>query len=109
MADIVEEVAKATQLTRPESRVVVDRILESLAEDLSRGERYEIRNFGTFKTRIVSGKVGRHLATGVSVALPPMRKVIFKPGRAFPLVELEAEQPVPIEPDGGIKETTTGA
>jgi len=88
LTDIVDEIARATRLTRPESRVVADRILDAIAEGLSRGEDLEIRNFGTFKTRVVSGKVGRHLSTGATVILPPMRKVSFKAGKTLQPVRM---------------------
>jgi nucleoid DNA-binding protein len=81
LSDIVDGIAKAVKLTRPESRVVADRILDAIADGLSRGEDFEIRNFGTFRTRVVSGKVGRHLTTGAMVILPPTRKVSFKAGK----------------------------
>ncbi len=97
LTDIVDEIARATRLTRPESRVVADRILDAIAEGLSRGEDLEIRNFGTFKTRVVSGKVGRHLSTGATVILPPMRKVSFKAGKTLQPVRMTdpPRRPVP--------------
>ena len=89
IGDIVRDIARATKLTLPESRVVVGRILDSIVEGLGQGEDYEIRNFGTFRSRVVSGKVGRHMATGISVALPPMRKVSFKVGKFLKPVTAE--------------------
>lgn len=88
IGDIAREIAKATKLTLPESKVVCDRVLDALADGMSRGENFEIRNFGTFKTRVVSGKVGRHLSTGTTVALPPMRKVSFRAGKFLRPIEL---------------------
>lgn len=95
LSDIVEGIAKATRLTRPESRVVADRILDFLASGLARGEDFEIRHFGTFRTRVVSGKVGRHLATGATVILPPMRKVSFRAGKFLKPVVAPADELVP--------------
>lgn len=50
-ADLVEEVAKVTDLPRKESEVVVETIFESIIRALQTGDKIEIRGFGSFRTR----------------------------------------------------------
>ena len=81
LQDIVLEVSKTTKLALPDARVVVEKLLSTLEEGLLRGGRIEIRDFGVFQTKIVSGKKGRDLSRNLSMVLPDYRKVSFKAGK----------------------------
>lgn len=90
-ADLVRKVAEAADLNLKESEVVVDRLFSAITEILQKGERLELRGFGTFGVRRVKAKVGRNLATGEPVPIPPYNKPYFKPGidlKPWPLGEL---------------------
>jgi DNA-binding protein HU-beta len=81
LQDIVRKVAKATKLALPDGRVVVRRILSTMEEGLLSGQRIEIRDFGVFQTKIVSGKKGRDMTRNLSMTLSSYKKVSFKPGK----------------------------
>ncbi len=81
LQDIVREVAKTTKLALPDARVVVKRLLSTLEEGLISGQRIEIRDFGVFQTKIVSGKKGRDLSRNLPISLSSYNKVSFKPGK----------------------------
>jgi nucleoid DNA-binding protein len=81
LQDIVDAVAKTTKLARPEAQVVVRRIVKVLVNGLISGQRIEIRNFGVFQTKTVSGRMGRDLNRNLAIALPPYQKVSFKAGK----------------------------
>jgi nucleoid DNA-binding protein len=81
LQDLVRDVAKATQLTLPDAQVVVKKILSSMEEALVAGDRIEIRDFGVFQTKVVSGKKGRDIKNRRTIALPDYRKVSFKAGK----------------------------
>lgn len=90
-ADLVRKVAEAADLNLKESEVVVDRLFSAITEILQKGERLELRGFGTFGVRRVKAKVGRNLATGEPVPIPPYNKPYFKPGidlKPWPLAEI---------------------
>ena len=48
-ADLVEEVAKVTELTRKDSEVIVDTLFESVIKALRVGDKLEVRGFGSFQ------------------------------------------------------------
>ncbi len=56
-ADIINEVALATGLTKVETEAVLEGLINSIILSLSRGERVDIRGFGSF---LVSKKPARN-------------------------------------------------
>jgi integration host factor subunit beta len=58
-------------------------LLEQLSEALARGERIEIRGFGSFSLHFRSPRVGRNPKTGAPVAVAGKYVPHFKPGKAL--------------------------
>jgi nucleoid DNA-binding protein len=81
LQDLVRDVSKAANLALPDAQVVVKRVLSTLEEGLISGQRIEIRNFGVFQTKTVSGKKGRDILNNRSMYLPDYKKVSFKAGK----------------------------
>jgi integration host factor subunit beta len=49
-ADLIEEVLKVAELPRKESETIVETIFESIIDALQKGDKIEIRGFGSFRT-----------------------------------------------------------
>ncbi|HEY6129970.1 MAG TPA: HU family DNA-binding protein [Candidatus Acidoferrum sp.] len=80
-ADLIEEVLKITELPRKESETIVETIFDSIIEAIQKGEKIEIRGFGSFRTRQRKGRVGRNPKTGEKVEVPAKRIPFFKPSK----------------------------
>jgi integration host factor subunit beta len=80
-ADLVEEVERATDLSRKESEAVVETIFESIIGALQGDDKIEIRGFGSFRTRQRRGRTGRNPKTGAKVEVPPKKIPFFKPSK----------------------------
>ena len=80
-ADLIEEVLRVTELPRKESETIVETIFESIIEALQKGDKIEIRGFGSFRTRQRRGRVGRSPKTGAKVEVPPKKIPFFKPSK----------------------------
>ena len=80
-ADLVEEVAKVTELTRKDSEVIVDTMFESVIKALKAGDKLEVRGFGSFRVRQRNARVGRNPKTGEKVEVPAKRVPYFKPSK----------------------------
>ena len=80
-ADLIEEVLKVTELPRKESETIVETIFDSIIEAIQKGEKIEIRGFGSFRTRQRRGRVGRNPKTGEKVEVPAKRIPFFKPSK----------------------------
>ena len=80
-ADLIEEVLKVTELPRKESETIVETIFDSIILAIQKGEKIEIRGFGSFRTRERKGRVGRNPKTGEKVEVPAKRIPFFKPSK----------------------------
>jgi len=80
-ADLIEEVLKVTELPRKESETIVETIFDSIILAIQKGEKIEIRGFGSFRTRERKGRVGRNPKTGEKVEVPAKRVPYFKPSK----------------------------
>ena len=80
-ADLIEEVLRVTELPRKESETIVETIFESIIEALQKGDKIEIRGFGSFRTRQRRGRTGRNPTTGAKVEVPPKKIPFFKPSK----------------------------
>jgi len=80
-ADLIEEVLRITVLPRKESETIVETIFDSIIESIQKGDKIEIRGFGSFRTRQRRGRVGRNPKTGEKVEVPPKKIPFFKPSK----------------------------
>ncbi|MDI9611970.1 MAG: integration host factor subunit beta [Acidobacteriota bacterium] len=80
-AELVEEVAKEAELTKKDAEVIVQTVLDSITESLQRGEKVELRGFGSFRIRHRASRQGRNPKTGSSVIVPAKKVPYFKPGK----------------------------
>lgn len=80
-ADLVEEVARRSDLSRKEAEEVVTTVLGCLVESISSGEKIEVRGFGSFRLRGRGPRKGRNPKTGELVDVPAKRVAYFRPGK----------------------------
>src|SRR5579862_359471 len=107
-ADLIEEVARITEVTRRDSEVIVETIFDSIVHSLRAGDKIEIRGFGSFRTRQRNSRIGRNPKTGARVEVPAKRIPFFKPSKEMkdlvngvPAVEAPASGPSETAPAGG--------
>lgn len=93
-ADLVEEVARATDLTKKQAEAVVESVFGGIIASLQAGEKIELRGFGSFKLRERGARVARNpKRSGVKVMVPPKRVPYFKPGKRLKeLLNVQAEE-----------------
>jgi len=80
-AELVEEVAKESDLTKKDAEVIVQTVLDSITDALQGGEGVELRGFGSFRIRSRSPRQGRNPKTGSDVSVPAKKVPHFKPGK----------------------------
>jgi integration host factor subunit beta len=80
-AELVDEVSKASELTRKHSEVIVDAVFTSIMAALHQGDKIELRGFGSFRVRRRDSRTGRNPKTGAGVVVPAKRVPHFKPGK----------------------------
>lgn len=80
-AELVEEVARAAELNKRDAEVIVETVFDSIITALHKGEKVELRGFGSFRTRERGPRRGRNPKTGEPVDVPAKRVPYFKPGK----------------------------
>jgi integration host factor subunit beta len=80
-AELIEEVSKVVEMTRKDSETIVETIFDSIVNSLHKGDKIEIRGFGSFRTRQRQPRVGRNPKTGSRVEVPSKRIPFFKPSK----------------------------
>ena len=72
---------RSSQLSQRNVEKVVGAILEEIISAIARGDRVELRGFGTFSATVRSARVGRNPKTGTDLAVPTKVKPHFKAGK----------------------------
>jgi integration host factor subunit beta len=81
-SDLVQTLSeKISTLTKKECEVIVDTVFQNMRAALHRGEKIEIRGFGSFTVRVRRAKEGRNPKTGEKVSIPQKRIPFFKVGK----------------------------
>ncbi len=80
-AELVDRVSETSDLTRKHSEVIVDAVFSSIMEALQKGDKIELRGFGSFRLRRRESRSGRNPKTGAGVLVPAKAVPSFKPGK----------------------------
>lgn len=92
-AELVEEVARAAELNKRDAEVIVETVFDSIISTLHKGEKVELRGFGSFRTRERGPRRGRNPKTGQPVDVPAKRVPYFKPGKELKEYFTEGDEP----------------
>ena len=104
---LIEDVARQTQhISKKDTEVVVNTIFDSMIEALKRGDRIEIRGFGSFQVKVREAREGRNPKTGEPVHISAKRSPFFKVGKE--LKEMVDRAPDPLPDDRDEQEQATG-
>lgn len=81
-SELIERIAlRLDQLPVKDVELAVKVMLDTMSTVLARGERIEIRGFGSFSLHYRAPRTGRNPKTGDSVALAGKYVPHFKPGK----------------------------
>lgn len=77
-ANIVDTVAKSTGLTKVDTKSVLEGVLSSVVDALSKGHKVEIRGFGVFHSKKRKAKLARNPKTGKLIPIAERYVPAFK-------------------------------
>jgi integration host factor subunit beta len=80
-SQLIEALAKAENLTVKKAEIVINTLFGSVEEALVRGDRVEIRGFGSFKVKGYDGYQGRNPKTGEIIDVGHKKLPFFKVGK----------------------------
>ena len=82
-AELVDRVAKKTQLTKKDVSAAVDALFETIQEALQAGEKVQVIGFGNFEVRERAARKGRNPQSGEEIQIEASKVPAFKAGKAL--------------------------
>ncbi|HAT55384.1 MAG: HU family DNA-binding protein [Furfurilactobacillus sp.] len=82
-AQLVNDVAAATGLTKKSATEAVDAVFDSVQKSLAKGDKVQLIGFGNFEVRSRAARKGRNPQTGQEIEIPASKVPAFKPGKAL--------------------------
>ncbi|MFQ5427724.1 MAG: integration host factor subunit beta [Thermodesulfobacteriota bacterium] len=81
-SELIERVsAEVKTFSKKDVEIIVDSLFQSMSDSLSRGEKVEIRGFGSFKIKERDGRQGRNPKSGENIYIEAKRVPFFKAGK----------------------------
>lgn len=81
-SDLVEILSEQLKtLSKKEVDLIVDTIFNKMTESLGKGDRIEIRGFGSFEVRVREARQGRNPKSGDKVFVNTRKVPFFKVGK----------------------------
>ncbi|MGB9767435.1 HU family DNA-binding protein [Dictyoglomus sp.] len=80
-AEFIAKVAEKAKITKKEATKVVNAVLETIAEALSKGDTVQFVGFGTFSVRKRAAREGRNPRTQQPIKIPATKVPVFRPGK----------------------------
>ena len=81
--DISEALYRDVGLSKHESALMLETVLEHISNALTDGEIVKISSFGTFTSRQKRERIGRNPKTGVTATINARRVISFKPSKSM--------------------------
>ena len=82
-AELVDRVAKKTQLTKKDVSAAVDALFETIQEALQAGEKVQVIGFSNFEVRERAARKGRNPQSGEEIQIEASKVPAFKAGKAL--------------------------
>ncbi|MBF0384132.1 MAG: integration host factor subunit beta [Magnetococcales bacterium] len=80
-SELIKKLADQTGMQNEVAAIMVDTVLEEITASLERGQRVELRGFGSFGLKDRKAREGRNPKTGEAVTIPAKRVSFFKAGK----------------------------
>ena len=78
--ELVNAIAEKAQLTKVQAKAALEAALEAVAEDLAKGEKVALIDFGTLSVVEKGERTGINPATKAKITIPAKKVIKFKAG-----------------------------
>ncbi len=79
--NLIDQVTETTECTKTDAEQIVEAVLGQIAEALTKGEKIDLRGFGTFQVSGKKERQGRNPRTGEALTIAARKVVVFKPSK----------------------------
>jgi DNA-binding protein HU-beta len=80
-SNLIDHVAEATQGTKKETEHIVDAVIAGITDALMKGEKVDLRGFGSFQVSAKKERQGRNPRTGETMTIAARKVAVFKPSK----------------------------
>lgn len=77
-AELVEIISQETGVSKKDTGLIVNLIMDNISQALVSGDKVELRGFGSFKVKTRRARLARNPRTGAAVNVPAKRVPFFK-------------------------------
>lgn len=81
--DVVTRVAEKTELNKKDAEKVLNAFIDTVSEELAKGEKVALVGFGTFEVVERAERQGRNPKTGGTITIAASKAPKFKAGKAL--------------------------
>ena len=81
--ELIERIAEETGVTRTDTKLMVNRIIKTISDELAEGGTIRLSELGTFSVTIVEAHEHYNALLGGKVLCPEQRKIRFKSSKAL--------------------------
>jgi len=86
-AELINQVAQKLGLSKGKASIAVNTVFNSITEAMIKGDKVELRGFGSFTVRERDPRQGRNPKTGETVKVPPKKVPFFKAGKDLKIID----------------------
>lgn len=79
--ELSKEISQKSGLSQKEALKYIDLITETIVKSMEKGEKVEIRGFGSFVVKNYGAREGRNPKSGEKIQIPAKKLPTFKPGK----------------------------
>ncbi|MEP6539582.1 MAG: HU family DNA-binding protein [Bryobacteraceae bacterium] len=79
--NLIERVSEQTKGTKKDAEAVVELIIDSIAEALTKGEKVDLRGLGSLQVSGKKERQGRNPRTGEALTIAARNVAVFKPSK----------------------------
>ena len=83
MYELVAAVAEKAGMTKKDAERVVNATIDTIIQNLSKGEKVQISGFGNFEVKDREARVGRNPRTKQTIQIPATRLPVFKASKVL--------------------------
>ena len=81
--ELVAAVAEKAGMTKKDAERVVNATIDTIIQNLSKGEKVQISGFGNFEVKDREARVGRNPRTKQTIQIPATRLPVFKASKVL--------------------------
>ena len=81
--ELIAAVAAKTGITKKDAEGIVSAAFDTIAQELSKGEKVQISGFGSFEVKNREARVGRNPHTKEAIEIPAAKVPAFKAAKAL--------------------------